>query len=274
MGLLLHCGSDRKTMRDVAEVRVPDATRSWQPIRHTTLIDLAKKELGKGGYTITDEAHALRNGYEMPEAYIDGEQGYKAEGAHYFGLLSLKAPRRSRHAEIAGDEPEKDYSLTMGLRNAMDQSFSAKVALGARVLVCDNMSFSGEVVIGRKHTTNIITDLPRLMADAILQLREHEDLQDRRFACYKDTLINDPTVHDLVIRAMDQGAISASKIPALLHEWREPALEVWRDEPRSCWRLHNAFTETFKQIGRRGPVWRLPERSRALHSVLDKHVSL
>ena len=80
-------------------------------------------------------------------------------------------------------------------------------------------------------------------------------------------------MHDLVIRALDVGAISASKIPALLHEWREPTLSAWRDEPKSCWKLHNAFTEVWKTVGRIGPVWRLPQRSKALHSVLDDQVA-
>jgi len=265
MGLMLHCGADLTSLSDVATVELPDATSTWQPIPHTHLIGLTKRKLAAGGYTITEEAHALRNGSYMPEATMGGEEGYSAKGAHYFGLMTLKGP--------GPEKEDADHSLTMGLRNALDKSFAASVAIGSNVFVCDNMCFSGEIVLGRKHTANIQRDLPRLVEDAVSQLDGHEQLQDRRFDHYKGTLISDPDVHDLVIRALDVGAISASKIPALLHEWREPTLSAWRDEPKSCWKLHNAFTEVWKTVGRIGPVWRLPQRSKALHSVLDDQVA-
>ena len=92
MGLMLHCGADLTSLSDVAKVELPDATSTWQPISHTHLIDLTKRKLAAGGYTIKAEAHALRNGSYMPEATTDGFEGYSAKGAHYFGLMTLKAP--------------------------------------------------------------------------------------------------------------------------------------------------------------------------------------
>lgn len=269
-GLLTHCGANAASIEKVNAVTTPAAVGRWHPIPHQELIGLAKGHLTNAGYEITEEAHALRNGGPLacsPE--------YDRTGAQYFGLLSLKkAPVAASgwsKAPRTGSADAKDYGLTVGLRNANDQGFRASLALGTNVFVCDNMCFHGEVVIGRKHTKHILDDLPNLMAEAVDKLVDFRGLQDERFDAYKSTRIDNKGVHDLVIRALDAGAISASKIPTLLHEWREPALDEWKDEPQTAWRLHNTFTEVWKHGGRVGPVWNLGRRSKALHGVLDQH---
>lgn len=269
-GLMTHCGADAATLKEVYAVNTPAPVGRWQPLPHHELLGLAKAHLTTGGYEITEEAHALRRG-----GALKCSPDYDREGAQYFGLLSLKkAPVASSgwsKAPRTGSADANDYGLTVGLRNANDKGFRAAVALGSRVFVCDNMCFHGEVVIGRKHTTRILDDLPTLMGDAIDQLVAFRGLQDQRFDCYKNTKIDTGTVHDIVIRALDAGAISANKIPAVLEEWREPKLDEWKDEPRTAWRLHNTFSEVWKNVGRIGPVWNLGDKSRALHSVLDEH---
>ena len=56
-----------------------------------------------------------------------------------------------------------DYNTVIGLRNSHDKVISAGVACGSGVFVCDNLCFSGEVKLARKHTANILTDLPHLV---------------------------------------------------------------------------------------------------------------
>ena len=58
----------------------------------------------------------------------------------YFGLMEI-------HTQKASD----DYCWVLGLRNSHDKIFPAGIVVGAAVLVCDNLSFSGEIKFARKH---------------------------------------------------------------------------------------------------------------------------
>jgi hypothetical protein len=54
------------------------------------------------------------------------------------------------------------------------------------------------------------------------------------------------------------------EIPALIREWREPKHAEFGQMPKTGWRLFNAATEVIK-----GDLWRLPARTRKLHTILD-----
>jgi hypothetical protein len=93
--------------------------------------------------------------------------------------------------------------------------------------------------------------------------------QSVTFESYKHCELNDAEVHDLAIRFWDAGALGALEIPRLIKEWREPRHEEFAQTPKSAWRLFNAATETIK-----GDLWRLPARTRAIHTVLDEACGL
>jgi hypothetical protein len=57
----------------------------------------------------------------------------------------------------------KDYGLAIGLRTSYDRSLSVRMIAGTHVLCCDNLAFSGEVSMQRKHTANVFRDLPDLI---------------------------------------------------------------------------------------------------------------
>ena len=60
----------------------------------------------------------------------------------------------------------------LGLRNSHDKTFPAGIVAGSAVFICDNLAFSGEVKLARKHTTHITRDLPRLVQSAVGQLMD------------------------------------------------------------------------------------------------------
>jgi len=57
-------------------------------------------------------------------------------------------------------------------------------------------------------------------------------------------LSTEQRAHDIVIRALYAGAITATQVPEVLHEWREPSHS--RFLPRTAWSLFNAVTEVHK----------------------------
>jgi len=173
--------------------------------------------------------------------------------ARYFGML-----------QVANCQDAQDYSYVLGLRNSHDKKFPAGLAVGAGVFVCDNLSFSGEISIARRHTVNINRDLPQLVNRAIGQLSEKWNDQETRFAAYKATELSEMQVHDLAIRMLDAGAVTACQIPHVIKEWRTPRHAEFA-ESRTAWRMFNAVTE----IGKENSIFVLPKRTQALHAILD-----
>ena len=49
----------------------------------------------------------------------------------------------------------EEFGAAVGFRHANDKSMPIQVAVGARVFVCDNMSFLGELIHTRKHTAKL-----------------------------------------------------------------------------------------------------------------------
>jgi hypothetical protein len=209
------------------------------PIPHIELVAQVERTLESNGLIVGTQAHSLSH-----------------DQARYFGLM-----------EIQRSESDPDYCWVLGLRNSHDKTFPAGITAGASVFVCDNLSFSGEVKLSRKHTTFIVRDLPQLVQAAVGKLMERWHHQDVRIDAYRKSELYDRAAHDLVIRACDVGVCPNKLIPRVLHEWREPRHEQFR--PRTVWSFVNAFTEALK-----GNLIELPRRTEALHGLLDSFVGL
>lgn len=238
--LTLHCGAETVTIDDVARVRTPAATGTWTPIPHGYLIQLITRTLEATQLHLGTVAHSLTH-----------------DGQRYFGLM-----------EIQSRAVVDDYCWVLGIRNSHDKTFPAGIVAGASVFVCDNLSFSGEVKLARKHTRFITRDLPQLVERGIGMLMNKWHHQDKRFAAYRENAVTDTIAHDLIIRATDVGVCSNRLIPDVLQEWRTPRHESF--EEHNVWRLFNAFTESLKN----GNLAELPKRTQALHGLLDSHVAL
>jgi hypothetical protein len=233
--LVLHCGAQSVEREQVTATPTPARTASWVPIAHGTLLERVQASLVGNGLHVVGEAHGLAHA-----------------GQRYFGLLQV----------ANGSNPE-DFGLVVGVRNAHDKSFPAALVLGASVFVCDNLSFSGEIKLARKHTTYIERDLPQLVDRAIGSLGGLRRSQEQRFAAYKATDLGDGQAHDLLVRAVDGQVLPVTRLPDVLKEWRAPRHPEFR-QGHTAWRLFNAFTETLK-----GQPDRLPKRTQALHGLLD-----
>ncbi len=237
--LILHCGATAVPRVEVARVNTPRPTETWTPIPHVTLIETVEDALRSTGLRVGNQVHSLNQ-----------------NGARYFGLT-----------EVHGPHEEADYALVLGLRNSHDKTFPVGLVAGASVFVCDNLSFSGEVRLTRKHTVHLQRDLPQLVAGGVGKLMQLWNHQAQRIDAYKHYRIRDKSAHDLVIRAVDVGAATNRMIPAIIKEWREPSHPEFQD--RSAWSLFNAFTEVLK-----GNLVDLPKRTEVLHGLFDARVGL
>lgn len=244
MTMVLHRGGQSVTIDTVRAVTTPGATETWTPIAHDWLIDETLKQLETREMPVISQKHALA-----------------ANGRRYFGVFELER----------GNEHNKGYSVTLGLRNAHDKSMTAGFTTGSRVFVCDNMAFSGDIVINRRHTKNIYSDVRRLIEDAVSRFQITLNTQDNRFDQYKLTKINDKDANNLIVQGLRRGAITALRVPQVVKEWYEPSKIEHRDDGNSIWRLFNAFTQTLKAEDG-GSIAQLPARTTRLTAMLDEAV--
>jgi hypothetical protein len=171
-----------------------------------------------------------------------------------FGLFALEMPGVAL----------QDFRCVLGLRNSYDKSISSGLCVGASVIVCDNLSFNGEVTFARKHTVNLLRDLSWLITETVAQLPAKFSTQSETFNRYREATLSDTQAHDLIIRLMDEEAINLCDVRNVLKEWREPKHREFAAGGKTGWRLFNAATECIK-----GDLWRLPHRTNRLHRVLD-----
>lgn len=239
--IVLHAGGVAATWDDVRLVPTPDPTDTWTPIPHAHVVEQVADTMLSAGLHIISAAYGLANG-----------------GNRFFGLL-----------EMAGEQgQDKDHALVVGLRNSHDKSFPVKLACGSRVFVCDNLAFSGEVTVTRRHTAHVHRALPGLIVRAIGEIGNLRNRQLQRFDAYKNTALTDFQAHDLCIRALDLGVVAGQTLPKVLQEWRKPQHEDFQS--RTMWSLFNAFTESLKAIAPQ----HLPNRTIRLHGMLDAFCGL
>lgn len=238
---LMLPGGTRCDRTRLAEIVAPAPTQTWHPIRHIDLVLQVEKALTAQNMRIVAEDHGTTN-----------------NGDRYFGML-----------QVANCQNAGDYAYILGLRNSQDKTFPAGLAVGSRVFCCSNLAFSGEITIARKHTSNIMRDLPGLTARAVGQLAESWSSQDERIAAYKKTELTDAQAHDFLVRSLDVDACTVQQIPKILAQWRTPNHAEFA-ESKTAWRLFNGYTEVHKETS----LWLMPKRTMALHALMDAQAGL
>jgi hypothetical protein len=198
---MLHSGANTATREDVFASDTPDATDTHYPIPHGALIDVIEKHVAASGFEVAEQEYGL----------------WGDNGSRMFGVWGLQS---TRSGVTLGEE--EDYQLVMGVRNSHDKTFSAGMAVGSRVFVCDNLAFSSEIVVVRKHTRFIMRDLDKMVAEASGKIATARVSQAQRIAAYKDAPVSDAEVHDLLIRSVDSQVMANSYIAKVLGEWRAP----------------------------------------------------
>jgi hypothetical protein len=164
-------------------VPTPEATSSHTPIPHRQLVDMTREAINRAGFEITEEEHALARG-----------------GLRYFGGFALTGQG------IYGE----DRKIVLGLRNAHDKSFAASIAAGNQMMVCENLCFSSDVKLARRHTTHILSDLPRVLSSAVAKVKDHWADMSKRIESYQQTEVE--SASDLIVQLVDARAFPARDI--------------------------------------------------------------
>jgi uncharacterized protein DUF932 len=214
--LVVHRGGWEATQADLAAVPVPDPTESYHPVPYGRFIEEVELHVPRFGLTVQSSVFALAR-----------------EGGQMFGVLTC-----------VNGKPTTDYALAIGVRNSYDRSLAVGLTLGSRVFCCDNLAFSGEVTMHRKHTVNVFRDLPDLIYRMLSQVSSMRERTDDEIAAMKVRELPAAHAHHLMVEAVKAGVMPASRLPKVIEAWEEPRHKEFA--PRTAWSLFNAFTEVQK----------------------------
>lgn len=210
--LVNHCGARQVNAAELATIAPPPPTRTWFPLGHRSVLDSVCSTLSGAGFAIVRSRLSVSH-----------------SGARFFGTLDL--------ATSISD----GVSLAVGIRNSNDQSFPIGFCCGQRVFVCDNLAFTSEIVVSKKHTrfgqeryleglaraVASLDQYSRSAADWIVRMQQHE--------------LGDDAANSLLLQAYERKIVGLRLLPQVIAEWRHPSREEY--QPRTAYSLFNCFTE-------------------------------
>ena len=220
--LINHCGATVVSKEDLQTIDAPRPTETWFPVRHQDVLTCVEETLHKSGFQIRKSQLSVSN-----------------SNHRFFGVLDIEAPL------VEG------VTLSVGVRNSNDKSFPIGFCVGNRTFVCDNLSFSSEVVITKRHTRFGSDRYQEGVAAAIERLNEYRELETQRILKLQATALPDASAESEVLRAWEKDIVGTRLLRPLLAEWRKPSFEEFND--RTAWSMLAAFTHIVKSRQRRYP---------------------
>jgi hypothetical protein len=202
---------------ELAQIPVPAATRTHQPVPHHQIVEALVETLSFRHIGVVNEEYAA-----------------SADGMKMFGVLDLEA-------QMEG------CRFSIGIRNSHDKSLRLGLTAGLRVFVCSNMAFSGDFTpVLAKHSKSFnLIDTLAVGVDRIQ--RNFEPLQ-RQVETWKKTQITDETAKLIFYSAFIDCKLEAPRglLPEVHRLYFEPQYPEF--SARTMWSLSNAFTSAFKKL--------------------------
>lgn len=220
--LVLHRGAREVTSKELKAVPTPAATATWFPIPHAHVLDSTLSTLTQAGFQVARSRLALSR-----------------DDARFFATLDLQT------ALATG------VNLAVGIRNSIDRSLPIGFCAGHRTFVCDNLAFSSEIVVARKHTRFGEARFREAICKAVQTLDVYRETEGARIKKFQNTELTADVADALLLRAFEREIISTPLLPRVIKEWREPTFEEF--QPRTLWSLMNCFTTAFSDRQRSNP---------------------
>lgn len=226
-------GSNHVGREQLALCGTPQGEGRHVPIPHIMLVTETEKALINAGFEIVDEDHVLgRQCKDNPSIWL-----------RYFGGFAVT------RKDLAGE----DRQIVVGLRNSNDKGFAAAICIGNRMLVCENMCFSSEEKLARRHTTNIKRDLPNTIATAISRIVTRWSEMSERIEIYKAHELTEAEASKLAVHLVDQKSLPKQKLYDVVDLWRNPAQAaegiVDRDAFLTTENTEDGFVDSFDEEG-------------------------
>ena len=195
-----------------------------QPVPHAVLVDALLGEVERRGYTTHRTQLALG-----------------ANGAALFGIFDLVPTQTGLLV------PDHERILSLGFRNATDQSLSIQGVAGAHVMVCDNLTLSGETfAFKRKNTTGL--DLGDAIATGFDRFLQHARTLELQITRLSGTTLVDGRAKQIIFDVFDAHIVPVRLFNDVSRFYFHSTDDQPDCQPRTQWGLHNACTRAMRDL--------------------------
>ena len=234
--LIAHCDTDYVEEGQVLDIEPVEGTETWKPVSHRDVIIPLQNALATTGMKIARKTYSLSpNGHKM------------------FAVWQL-------------DNVDGGMAYTLGVRNSMDKSLALGIVAGTKILVCDNLSFSGDFIRFRKHTKGIVDELDQLCLEAVRNVTGSlKDFAEwhKRLVTY---VLRRRQAEVLTFRAMEKGVMSPSQFRAFYELYFEEGARYGRPD---LYHWHEAVTD----LNRDKNLFQVLDRNKKLNQVCNEFIS-
>ena len=243
--LMLHCGAHSIERGELEILPLPEPRGArHRPVAFSKYIDMVENTLATHGYAVNEQAY-----------------GVTADHNRFFGLMQLQATT-----------PNADYTVMLGLRGSHDQRLPRGITIGNRVLVCDNLMFTGDYTLQTKQTTNIMQRLPGLVERTVAQLPVAIDAQDKFLQMTKAYEVAELEAEHYIVEAVRREVIMPSQLGKVIEGWDHLREDYLTPAGKTLWGLMNVITEVLKPSENRGNVPLMTQRTLRLSHMLGEAV--
>lgn len=209
--LIRSNGAQLVSEDELAEYKAPPPSGRWYPLSHSTVYARVKETLHEAGYEVTNQQLAVAR-----------------DAKRFFGTIDLASPLA------------EGVTLSVGVRNSVDQSLPLGFVAGSKVLVCENLAFSAELLVRRKHTRFGEQRFGQDIAEAVSKLGGYREVEQARIARMQSVTMSDQTAESYLLRFFERGIIPARYLARTIEEWRMPTYEQFKK--RSFFSFLNCIT--------------------------------
>ena len=213
----LIASTAKLTRQELAAVITPEATATHRPVPHAEVVEVLVETLSFRHIGVVTEEYAVSK-----------------DGMKMFGVLDL-------------DTGMPGCRFSIGIRNSHDRSMRLAAVVGVRVLVCENMAFSGDFQpVLAKHSKNF--SLQNALSIGVDQMQRNFDGMRKQVETWRESQLSDVAARLIIYRAFIESDLDVPKhLARSVHDlYFHPQHEEFQS--RTMWSLSNAFTSAFKQL--------------------------
>ena len=202
---------------ELAQIPVPQATRTHRPVPHHEIVEALVETLGFRHVGVANEEYAV-----------------SADGMKMFGVLDLETQMEC-------------CRFSIGIRNSHDKTLRLGLCSGLTVFVCSNMAFCGDFQpVLAKHTKSF--NLIDTLSVGVDRIQRNFEPMRRQVESWRQTQLTDEQAKLIFYSAFVEGKLDAPKglLPDVHRLYFEPQYPEFAS--RTMWSLSNAFTSAFKKL--------------------------
>jgi hypothetical protein len=213
----LIASTAKLTRQQLAAVATPLGTATHRPVPHAEIVEALVETLSFRHIGVVQEEYAVSK-----------------DGMKMFGVLDL-------------DTGIPGCRFSIGVRNSHDRSMRLAAVVGVRVLVCENMAFSGDFQpVLAKHSKHF--SLQNALSIGVDQMQRNFSGMQQQVEAWRQSQLSDVSAKMIIYRAFIEGGLEVPKhLAKPVHDlyFSPPHQEF---QPRTMWSLSNAFTSAFKEL--------------------------